>query len=209
MDEREKLLRKIVEPVCEEREGWKKLLSNFPDQVNEHRKPEIISPEKRVTDLAYKLVAGKGSLNEPLYLEGHQLLTELSLGIRGFTDQWGSDSYRKLISLILLFLLHERENNVENRYLQAAVLKELTRRQSEYSKRTEKRNDRVDKPVFQEAVRANIEGYDTVEDAVQDLIIKPRFSEYEPDTLWNWAREVWPTPPRKGRPPKKGNNNNR
>lgn len=199
-----KLLTKTPEPV--DQKVRKKFLSDIPDRIKEEHELDVPSTEKRVSDFVEKLIARKGLHNKLLYQEGHHLLTDLSLDISGFTDQWRIDSYVKLIGLILIFWLYERLDNIDDKLLKAAVLKELARRHGEDSKRTEKRDDRLDKLAFQGAVRVNIEGYDTVEAAVQDLQVKPQFSGYNTKTLWKWARAAWTKPLRKGRP-RKGKNN--
>lgn len=118
-------------------------------------------------------------------------------------EQFDKSYLIHLIREIIVLLCHDRAVlRTATQYL--TVTSSLIKKRSFVdSKRTEKRDDRIDKQAFQGAVRLNIETYDRVEDAVQDLIIKPAFAKYKPKTLWRWAREVWSKPTKSGRPPKK------
>jgi hypothetical protein len=66
--------------------------------------------------------------------------------------------------------------------------------------RVENRSDQVDKRAFQKALLAKINEYPTIASAIREQQRKPRFKKRTDITLHKWAREIWPTAPKVGRP---------
>ena len=83
-----------------------------------------------------------------------------------------------------------------------AALVETKKKQDK--ERVTNRKDQVDKRAFQEAVKINMDDYDTKADAVRDLRIKPQFENYSSAQLEKWVTsDVWTKPKQIGRPKKK------
>lgn len=85
-----------------------------------------------------------------------------------------------------------------------AAVKVTLRRRRANKARVANRSDQIDKRAFQEAVLANIAHYPTIAAARRDLQKKPQFQKRLDTTLERWARKVWPTKPKRGRPKNPG-----
>lgn len=202
---KKELLAKLRYPIKKSEPGNPRALVTLSDLVNKEGEPEEISTEERVRNLMDKIISSRGSINEQVYAEGCDLLSEFSSRMFLFTNRWGTETYEEAIGLILLFWLHERKDNAASKFLQVELIKKLARRNRQDKDRIKDRPDRQDKEAFQAALLENIEEYSksTIENAITKLLDKyPQFRKRRKETLRRWAKEVWPVPTKPGRPPK-------
>ncbi|WON74537.1 hypothetical protein [Nitrosospira sp. Is2] len=108
----------------------------------------------------------------------------------------------KLLRETAALFFIERGQHKQTQVWQRTALMLIDRQEGAERKRVENHPINVVKRQFQEAVRANIDGYNTIADAVRDLRSKPQFEDIPEKTLRSWTREVWTKPTKVGRPRK-------